>query len=738
MKIEKKAKGKGKGKAKGKAMIGIAMAAIMVASVMAAMLPTGSAISKGNNFNYIGAGVPAQTVLVGQNVQFNGTGFPNPWTNPFNVKVQKFVDGIWYDYRGPWTDGKAYNIDWDPELILRATDGVGYTHLSVEDPSIPLKLKVGTEEVSSIAVGTNLKIDTGGINLFDNDRVDLKIIGPDGQIKYDAINHQQFTNISVKTLKDWYGGADTTKTIETAGWTIGDYTFQVKTKSEYACGLDASSAVKDLEIRTAEIAIEADRTFCVELQTVKLTVTGVAVDEINVASSPLSPHVIFKAGIEDTPVDATNQFNDTIDIDGVRTYAVEFNDTGTYTITVTVTSGDRKGDYDTVDITVSEKGVTFDMPSTVIIGEKLDIKGTANMGTYVSVFVDDVLYSKLCDLVIEAGGTFSKEVTTTEVGMTVPGTVRLKAWIDCDKNPGDDPPTTPADGSTAILVLETPLDVSLTKTTAFPGSSFAVYGNASSNYVEIVAISPEGGDGTGMDGLYGTTIYTVPTFCNYTNYNFYKKIKVDTGADIGNYTILVLSPDRDEIYGNSGYSYIDSLLDLDGAGPELGAIDVSNKTQEEIVAIIEDIIYAAGSDDFMWMGNFAVTQFDTFDTGEGGYPSIMGTHNGTITIERMYTYPCTGTGGHSEYAAFYDQQGTEIGKGHWNGYQTGDYHYITFDAPFTLEIGETYNYTIRTGSYPQIIHNQRLTTENGTITCTEFTDANGKIYNNWIPAIRLE
>ena len=42
-------------KAKGKAIIGIAMAAIMVASVMVAVMPMGSAVSKGKNFNYIGA-----------------------------------------------------------------------------------------------------------------------------------------------------------------------------------------------------------------------------------------------------------------------------------------------------------------------------------------------------------------------------------------------------------------------------------------------------------------------------------------------------------------------------------------------------------------------------------------------------------------------------------------------------------------------------------------------------------
>ncbi|MCD6203740.1 MAG: hypothetical protein J7I99_05215 [Methanophagales archaeon] len=46
--------------------------------------------------------------------------------------------------------------------------------------------------------------------------------------------------------------------------------------------------------------------------------------------------------------------------------------------------------------------------------------------------------------------------------------------------------------------------------------------------------------------------------------------------------------------------------------------------------------------------------------------------------------------------------------------------------------------TIRTGSYPQIHHNTSLLTPNGWINCTKFVDANGKIYDDWIPAIRLE
>ena len=131
-----------------------------------------------------------------------------------------------------------------------------------------------------------------------------------------------------------------------------------------------------------------------------------------------------------------------------------------------------------------------------------------------------------------------------------------------------------------------------------------------------------------------------------------------------------------------------------------------------------------------------------FDTGSGTYPSISGTHNGTITsnqdisVSKLYTYPCTGTGGHTKYARIWNAS-WDGAEAHWNGYQ-GDWHNITFDESFTLRSGETYNYTIRTGSYPQIHHTPELATDNGTITCAGFADANGEKYCNWIPAIRLE
>jgi serine protease len=130
-----------------------------------------------------------------------------------------------------------------------------------------------------------------------------------------------------------------------------------------------------------------------------------------------------------------------------------------------------------------------------------------------------------------------------------------------------------------------------------------------------------------------------------------------------------------------------------------------------------------------------------FDTDRGTYPSISGTHNGTvkphydINISQMYTYSCPGSGGHTEYVKIW--KGSEvIAEKTWNGY-TGDWHNISFNNSFTLYADETYNYTIRTGSYPQIIHQSPYNATGGIITCAEFIDMNGKRHEGWIPAIRL-
>ncbi|MCK4731501.1 MAG: hypothetical protein KAT65_03495 [Methanophagales archaeon] len=204
-----------------------------------------------------------------------------------------------------------------------------------------------------------------------------------------------------------------------------------------------------------------------------------------------------------------------------------------------------------------------------------------------------------------------------------------------------------------------------------------------------------------------------------------------SSLDADTVRVLVKLPDEGgEIGSASGSGYLAEIaFDVKGRSGDKSALDLSdgllvNTEAEEIGAEWYD-------------GEVTVV---AFDTGEGTYPSIFGTHEGTITpsedivVHKIYTYPCAGTGGHSEYVKI--ENTTWSTEATWGGY-TGDYHNIVFSEPFTLYAGETYNYIIKTGSYPQIVHETPFDTTRGTITCSEFTDANGKIYYDWIPAIRL-
>jgi len=162
----------------------------------------------------------------------------------------------------------------------------------------------------------------------------------------------------------------------------------------------------------------------------------------------------------------------------------------------------------------------------------------------------------------------------------------------------------------------------------------------------------------------------------------------------------------------------------------------------EGMPIGEFLITAGGLEKTVYIVSAEPSVFDT-GSPENPYPSIFGMHNGTIipnqpiTVNRLYTYPCSGTGGHSEYIRIWNNSGWNR-TATWEGYD-GDWHNLSFPNSFTLVAGERYNYTIRTGSYPQIHHTDNLEVASGagTITCDKFVDANGKEYNDWIPAIKL-
>jgi hypothetical protein len=67
------------------------------------------------------------------------------------------------------------------------------------------------------------------------------------------------------------------------------------------------------------------------------------------------------------------------------------------------------------------------------------------------------------------------------------------------------------------------------------------------------------------------------------------------------------------------------------------------------------------------------------------YPPSSGTHNGTITptqtitVQKRYTYPCTG--GHTEYARIWNS--TLNVTATWDGYKE-DWHNLSFNSSVKL------------------------------------------------------
>ena len=128
------------------------------------------------------------------------------------------------------------------------------------------------------------------------------------------------------------------------------------------------------------------------------------------------------------------------------------------------------------------------------------------------------------------------------------------------------------------------------------GSSYRISGTCyGSNFVNIVIISPKGGEGNAIDGTKpGIKIYA--PFME--NHRFSKRIPVDKNVTRGYYEVLVLSPGRNGIYDGIGTGdLIKGISNKYGLFFEPRHIAIS-KTQNELVSIIRAATTeAAGSDD---------------------------------------------------------------------------------------------------------------------------------------------
>jgi len=240
-------------------------------------------------------------------------------------------------------------------------------------------------------------------------------------------------------------------------------------------------------------------------------------------------------------------------------------------------------------------------------------------------------------------------------------------------------------------------------------------------------------NGISLNDYYGISLcYSNGNIIYLNNFinNTYNAFSLNS-TNIWNSTEPITYTYRGSKFENYMGNYWDNYTGYDENGDGIGDIPYSINADEDKYPLIE-----------RFENYFVPTPAKIFDTGrpENPYPSISGKFIGTIRTskkviaKKLYTYACEGTGGHTEYAIIWNK--TWCAYAEWDGYKE-DWMNISFNKTVILMPYETYNITIVTGSYPQIHHTSSLKTENGWINCTEFTDANGKKYEDWIPAIKL-
>ncbi|RJS72262.1 hypothetical protein CW714_04800, partial [Methanophagales archaeon] len=154
-----------------------------------------------------------------------------------------------------------------------------------------------------------------------------------------------------------------------------------------------------------------------------------------------------------------------------------------------------------------------------------------------------------------------------------------------------------------------------------------------------------------LDQFSSNNIIYLNNFINNTNNVYSYK-----STNIWNSTSKIAYTYKGKIYENYLGNYWD---DYKEKYPEAEEIDECG---------IWDTPYSIDSDQDYYplvgpFENYFAPAENIFDTGpsENPYPSISGTHNGTITTNqtiiatKLYTYPCEGTGGHTEYARIWNE-----------------------------------------------------------------------------------
>jgi hypothetical protein len=117
--------------------------------------------------------------------------------------------------------------------------------------------------------------------------------------------------------------------------------------------------------------------------------------------------------------------------------------------------------------------------------------------------------------------------------------------------------------------------------------------------VTILSVPPKGGGGKSLLDKGDTGLSLRKASVSTTDYTYSKKLTVQEDATTGYYDEYVLTPGMDGFWGMTGEEDLDAAFEKKYGIEDLSGSSIATKTQAEIQDILEDMIYAPGSDDLM-------------------------------------------------------------------------------------------------------------------------------------------
>ena len=613
---------------KGKAIIGIAMAAIMGAVILAAMVSSTVATRDAGGEINIG------------DVVYRGEHYLNV-TSPLGDD-----SGTFYGIADSTADGQILTVANASDFSVPKTAKVGpYNKTSregktadiiVQEPEITASifLEGTTNSIvgKSIPVGQNITIraepNFGGIMNASKpgftpnfSKIAIKLMDPDGLE-------------TVKKIDATAQEIDVTPTVwprlDTTDWDTGEWTVKITSDKDTCNEVDVSSPEYKFTIRSEELSITAEKDEVGKGDNIILTVNG-------------DPSRYYYFAIENVKNYEEPEIQDTYDItargtgegitgnytaawiktgsDGIadikistagaddRTYTMNVYDTyhivGAVPINISdfeVPPADVKNavDDDDVKVKVREATVTFDIPTTAIIGEDVVIKGTVSAGKKVDILIEDgkLEGDRWDNEPVHENDEFEVK-WATDKKMT--GTYSIDVYIDCDYDAetgaGKDLilANIDEDGRTTIRLVEPGLTAEQLRNVVAEGDDYTIEGTATGvDTVDIVLIGPKGF----MADAYSVIDGLLITSTSVTDNEFSEDIRMVDGLDTGQWMAAVFSPGRDGYYGSENIT-AGNLADAD--------LSLEGKTRDQLIAILTDYtMEQAGSDDALVVFTFKV------------------------------------------------------------------------------------------------------------------------------------